>query len=145
MTLSFAMYTYDYYGNGAVGGTDLNYLDNPNQHVQVNILTAGAGAFATGSSSVVENLYNGEQSTQYGNGGTNPPAWQTYTFNLTGVALAGTTYQLRFAEVNNQFPLSMGVNAVSINVVVPEPSSLLMVALGGVAIALQLRRRGAME
>jgi hypothetical protein len=143
VTLTFAMYTYDWYGNGPTG-TTLDYTSIPNQHVRVDILSATAGAFDTSSSAVVENLFNGELPNPPG---TNPPAWQAFSFDLTGVTLPGGTYQLRFGEVDNQFTLNMGVDAVSLTAVVPEPPSLLMASLGGAiaaataAIGLRPRRR----
>jgi hypothetical protein len=143
VTLTFAMYTYDWYGNGPTG-TTLDYTSIPNQHVRVDILSAAAGAFDTSSSAVVKNLFNGELPNPPG---TNPPAWQVFTFNLTSVTRPGGTYQLRFGEVDNQFTLNMGIDAVSLIALVPEPSSLRMASIGGAiaaasaAIRLRLRRR----
>jgi hypothetical protein len=134
VTLTFAMYTYDWYGNGATG-TTLDYTSIPNQHVRVDILSAAASAFDTSSSAVVDNLFNGELPNPPG---TNPPAWQTFSFDLTGVTLPGGTYQLRFGEVDNQFTLNMGVDAVSLKAV-PEPSSWLLASLGGAAAAAAVR------
>jgi hypothetical protein len=146
--LSFDMYVYDWYGAGAA--MDPSGLDHtsggtgaPNQHARVDLLSALAGSFDTSAGSVLSNFYLGvdPESAQ------NPPQapfYRNYAFDLTGVALPGQTYQLRFGEVDNQFVINQAVDNVSVRValapgqVIPEPGTwalLLAAAAAGVPLA----------
>ena len=76
--------------------------------------------------------------------GSNPNPWTSYSFDLTSLAGAGGTYQIRFAEVDNQGFFNMGVDNVSINVAaVPEPGTyaLMLAGLAGVGFVARARRR----
>jgi PEP-CTERM motif len=139
--LSFDMFSNNQSGvQAAPGGTsDLDYTVSPNQHARVDILTANASPFDTGSG-VVANLYNGSSLTS--DGATNP--WVAYSFNISSDVAAGGTFQLRFAEVDNQFFFQQGVDNVSIMATsgVPEPGSLVLLGAGIVGTAgYYLRRR----
>ncbi len=134
LSLSFDMFTYDWYGNGATG-TSLNYLDTPNQHVRVDLLRSDAPNFDTSGTYVLLNIFDGLQV----NG--NPPAWQNYVSNLMPFVTPGSTYRLRFGAVDNQFVLNMGVDNVSLNAtVIPEPSSVVLCGIASLVIV-ALRRR----
>lgn len=134
LNLSFDMFTYDWYGNGATG-TSLNYLDNPNQHVRVDLLKSSSSALSTSASDVILNIFDGLQPN------TDPPTWQNYTQDLLAYVTPGTTYRLRFGAVDNQFTLNMGVDNVSLNAtVVPEPSSVLLCGIAAMAIFARNRR-----
>ncbi len=136
--LSYDMYVYDFFGAGAAidpagldhttGGTN-----QPNQHARVDLLSSGAGAFDTDAISVLQNLYIGVD-LEASQNPPEAPVYRNYSFDLTGVALPGQTYRLRFGEVDNQFVISQAVDNVSVMVnapvVVPEPSTLALVALG---------------
>jgi hypothetical protein len=74
---------------------------------------------------------------------TYPEVWTQYTLPITG--LSGTTngaiafryYVTGTADfTNSNF---IGIDTVSITAAVPEPSALLMLALGGAALAWRLR------
>lgn len=133
LSLSFDMFTYDWYGAGSTGSS-LNYLDNPNQHVRVDLLKSGSPDFDTGGSYVITNFYDGLQLN------TSSPAWQNYVFNVQPYVLPGSTYRLRFGSVSNQFVLNMGVDNVSL-VSVPEPSSLVFSVVAIVALAMRGKAR----
>jgi hypothetical protein len=109
----------------------LDYTVIPNQQVRVDILTASATPFALGAS-VVDNVLDPDANTA---------GYVTESFNITSAVGAGGTFQLRFADVNNQNTLLFGVDAVSIVVTtssVPEPVSLVLLAT--VVIGLFFRR-----
>ncbi len=110
------------YADTIIDPIGLDYSGPPNQHARVDLLTASAGAFDTGAG-VLANLYIGADA------GANPNRWTSYTIDLTGLALAGGTYQIRFGEVDNQFFFNMGVDNVSITAV-PEPGTYLMMLAG---------------
>jgi hypothetical protein len=144
VTLSFDMYNYDWSGAGPVGASfdwTGDPATNPNQHVRVDLLTAGAAAFDTGPE-VIKNFYDSVDPI------TATPAFTSYSFDLTSVVVPGATYQLRFGESDNQFVLNLGVDNVSISsgdaIAVPEPASWLA-ALEGVSLVLfaALRRHSA--
>jgi hypothetical protein len=142
VTLSFDMFSNNQSGiKAAVGGaSDLDYTISPNQHARVDILTAGASPFDT-AGGVVTNLYN--DSSLLPNGGTNP--YVHYSFDISAAVGGGGTFQLRFAEVDNQLYLQQGVDNVSIIAsggTVPEPAGITLLGLGisGLA-ALRVRKR----
>jgi hypothetical protein len=103
--LTFQMFVNNQLGAPIVNPAGLDYTASPNEHARVDILSSSATAFDTGAG-VVENLYLGSDP------GPNPNPYTSYSFNLSN--LAAGTYQLRFAEVDNQFFFNQGVDNVSI-------------------------------
>jgi len=135
LNLSFDMFTYDWYGNGATGSS-LNYLEDPNQHVRVDLLKNTSSGFSTSASDVILNIFDGLQPN------TDPPTWQNYTQDLLAYVTPGSTYRLRFGAVDNQFTLNMGIDNVSLNAtVVPEPSSFVLCGVATLAIFARRRRQ----
>jgi hypothetical protein len=53
-------------------------------------------------------------------------------FDITSQVGAGGTFQIRFAEVDNQFFFNLGVDNVSIvsQAAIPEPASMLLLGTG---------------
>jgi hypothetical protein len=145
VVLSFSLFVNSYSSPPAVvNPIGLNYNPPPpdvaNQQARVDILTAGASPFDTGSG-VLQNFYLGVDS------GASPHGYTNYSFNITPLVGAGGTFQLRFAEVDNLDVLNMGVDNASINFTpftgVPEPSSIGLSALGLTGLALRRSRHGA--
>src|SRR6266478_1123363 len=106
VVLSFSLFANSYGGN-FVNPIGLDFTDGANQHARVDILTAGASAFDTGAG-VVRNFFLGTDS------GSNPHAYASLSFDITSLVGDGGTFQLRFAEVDNQNFLNIGVDNVSI-------------------------------
>lgn len=135
LNLSFDMFTYDWNGFGAMG-LSLNYLDDPNQHVRVDLIKATSPEFSTDPSDVILNIFDGLQPN------TEPPTWQNYSQDLLAYVTPGSTYRLRFGAVDNQFTLNMGIDNVSLNAnVVPEPSSFVLCGIATLAIFGRHRRK----
>lgn len=132
VTLSFDYYlnnlAQDYFPN-----SDLDYTDAyPNQQARVDILASGAADF---TSSVLLNIFQ----TQSGDP-LQPGVYQTLTMDITSTVGAGGTFELRFAEVDNQQTLNFGVDNVILNITAPEPASWGFISAGLLAI-LALRHR----
>lgn len=138
-TLHFDMFVNDSDGGPIVDPIGLDHNGPDNQHARVDVLTAGAAALSTAPSDVVANLYLGVDPQ-----GSNPNPFTAYAFDLLAAGLvAGETYQLRFAETDNQFFLNQGVDNVSVMAtVVPEPSTLAaLLGLAAVGVVRRTTRR----
>ena len=137
VTFNFDLFANNYAGSTIVDPIGLDHRGPPNQHVRVDLLTGAAGAFDTGAG-VISNFYLGADA------GANPNPWTSYSFDLTALATPGGTYQIRFAEVDNQLFFNMGVDKVSINAAaIPEPGTyaLMLAGLAGVGFVARARRR----
>lgn len=135
--LSFQMFANDWSNVGPIiNPAGLDYTAGANQHARVDILVNGAAAFTNLAADIVTNLYLGVD------GGTDPNAYTSYVFDLTGTLTPGQTYQIRFGEVDNQLFFNQGVDNVSIDAVVGEVPAPAALSLFGLALgALALRRR----
>jgi PEP-CTERM motif len=143
-TLPFAtdvMVSYDFVANSyaAFASTDPNrdYTVSPNQNAEVDILTGGANPFTVVPSDIITTLYGPGIDS-----GANPNPWTHYSFDL-GVMAAGT-YQIRFAETDNQLFFNMGVDNVVVDaagVTVPEPVTIALFGAGLAGIGSLRRRR----
>jgi hypothetical protein len=126
--------SFDFFANNWDGGPFNNGRDfhtSPNQNAEVDILTGGADPFTNSSADIVATLW--------GPGGdpvTSPNPWATYADTLS---LAAGTYQIRFAETDNQSYFNMGVDNVSVSV--PEPSTWALLAFGFASLGLASIRK----
>lgn len=108
VTLSFQMFVNDQSGWGPlVHPVGLDFNAEPNQHARVDILCDGADAFSTGSA-VLQNLYLGID------GSLTPYNYTDYLFDITDAVMVPGTYNLRFAEVDNQEFFNLGIDNVSL-------------------------------
>lgn len=134
VVLSFQMFVNNANAVAIVDPIGLDHTGAPNQHGRVDLLSAAASAFDTGAG-VLANFYLGSDA------GANPSPYTSYVFDLTALTAGGGTFQLRFAETDNQLFFNLGVDDVSIVATateIPAPGSL---ALLGIAAAGLLGRR----
>lgn len=126
------------YGGFSSNPAGLDYTATPNQHARVDILTAGATPFSTDPGDIVATLLAPFVDTD-----PNPNPFTGYSFDVSAALAGGGTFQLRFAESDNQLFLNMGVDNVVVEARtgsgVPTPAPLALLALG--LIALGARRR----
>lgn len=128
LVISFDLFVNDWNGAGALNsGGALDFTQSvPTQFARVDLLTAAASPFSTAASDIVRNFYLGVDA------GSPPGPYTAYNFNVSAFTMPGATYQLRFASVQNQFSLNLGVDNVRVTAVaaIPEPSALSLFALG---------------
>ena len=133
--LSFDMFANDWDGGPILGGQGLNHVGAANQFARVDILSAGATAFDTGAG-VLGNFFLGVDA------GADPHAFTHYSFDITSLVGNGGSFQLRFAESDNQSYFNLGVDNVSIAAnEVPEPMSLVLFGTGLIGLAGRRMRR----
>lgn len=135
VNVSFQMFANDQAGVIYNNGRDYN--GDPNENAEVDILTGSANAFTNNPADIVAVLY-GPGADNLSN---NPNPWTTYNETLN---LGAGTYQIRFAETDNEGFFQQGVDNVSITTSVPEPATWAMLLLGvaGIGGAMRARRRG---
>ncbi len=107
-----------------------------NQQARVDILLAGADPFSTDAGDILMNLYR----TLPGDAPVS--SYTTIVADLSSLvsSLGGQTIRLRFAETDNVDLFQLGVDNVSLNAI-PEPSSLLLAAVGVLVCVAGLARR----
>lgn len=115
-------------------------INAANQQVRVDVLLGTADPFSVSAGDVLANVYQ----SQLGN--TPESGYDSLSFDVTALinAHVGENLRLRFAETDNMAPLQMGVDNVSLDPItnnVPEPASLVLLTLGGLAVSLVTRRR----
>jgi hypothetical protein len=108
VTLSFSLFVNDQDSGPYVDSSGLNQTTlNPNQHARVDILTSQATPMDTGSG-ILRTFYVGVDPH------ANPNPYRDYSFDITDLIGSGGTFQLRFAQVDNQYYQQMGVDDVNI-------------------------------
>jgi hypothetical protein len=133
VTISFDMFANNYAGVVFPGR---DYTVVPAQNAVVDILTGAASPFTDAAGDIVSVLY-GPGSDAFNV--VNP--WTSYSYTLN---LAAGSYQIRFAETDNQLFFNQGVDNVSIiSGVVPEPATWAMLIIGFGAVGFAARRRTA--
>lgn len=149
VTFSFSLFVNARNGAGAqnTGGPLAFSQATPTQFARVDLLTATAQPFSLSTGNVVRNFYTGVDAS-VGPNPLYPLAYSTYSFDITANVVPGETYQVRFADVGNQFILNTGVDDVSVTafatVAAPEPAGwgLLALGLGGLGVAGWVAGRG---
>ena len=111
-----------------------------NQQARVDIISASADPFSLATADVFQNLFQTATADPLVSGYTN------FLIDISTLLQAhqGETLRLRFAETDNVNFFNFGVDDVSLTTQVPEPSSLLLMALYGFSglAAWMYRRRG---
>lgn len=132
---------FDFFANNQAGVTIVspNGLDpfiDANQHSRVDLLVAGASAFSTTPGDILGTFYLGSDSF------STPNPFTHYSIDISSLVTAGQTYQIRFAEADNQFFFQTGIDNVLVHArTVPEPASWAMMIAGFGLVGGAMRRR----
>jgi len=126
VVFSFDMFANNWNAVTVVGPQGLNFNGAANQHARVDLLTGSANAFDTGAG-VIHNFFLGADAPN-----AIVHAYTHYSFDISSFVAAGGTFQIRFAEVDNQFFFNQGIDNVVVNLF-PEPSTL-TVTVGGLLL-----------
>jgi hypothetical protein len=117
------------------GTLNLNQL---NQQVRADIVRTSADPFSVAAGDVLQNLFQTRPTDALVAG------YNTVSTDISALlgANQGQTLRLRFAEVDNVSFLNLGVDQVSIEATVPEPSPMALMMAGGLlGVGAALRRR----
>ncbi|MGH9486248.1 MAG: hypothetical protein ACRD04_01485 [Terriglobales bacterium] len=141
LDLSFNMFINNWGAVTNCGDTLTTLVPNdPNQCVFVSILAGAAKALTESfvAPGVVDSIVQG---APFANSETGSHGWVGYNYELTNLT-PGDTYQLQFAQANDQGNLNVGVTDVSLTAVTvtPEPVPLLLLATGLLGLALVGRK-----
>ncbi|MDQ2946414.1 MAG: hypothetical protein M3Y27_10805 [Acidobacteriota bacterium] len=110
IVLSFDMFVNDYNNGCPSANPVLDFTVNPNECARVDLLTATAAPLSTAPADVIRNFYSGNDLPL----AANPHPYTHYSFDITANVVPGGTYQIRFAEADNQSFFNLGVDNVSI-------------------------------
>ena len=128
---------FDHFANDSTGNPINNgrlYSAGANQNAIADLLTGTANAFTVAPGDIVASFYGpGADAAN----ALNP--WVTYS---TTLSLAAGTYQVRFAQADNQGFFQQGVDNVSVSAV-PETSTWAMLIAGFGLVGAAARRRRA--
>lgn len=134
--LSYEMFVNDADGGPIIDPAGLDHDLASNQHSRVDILYDGAAPFSTIGLDVAANYYLSVDPQL-----SNPNPYTFYSHDVTSIVSPGSTYMLRFAEVDNLGFLNMGVDNVSIvATLVPEPSTVILISWISFVCAMRVRR-----
>lgn len=131
VNISFDMFANDQSGTIFANGRDYN--TSPNQNAVVDILFGAADPFTNAAIDIVSVLYGPGADTA-----GNPNPFTSYSATLS---LAAGTYQIRFAQTDNQLFFQQGVDNVSITNAVPEPMTWALMVTGFGIVGGAMRRR----
>ncbi|MEM7313457.1 MAG: PEP-CTERM sorting domain-containing protein, partial [Planctomycetota bacterium] len=133
--VSFDMFVNDADGGPIIDPIGLDHTGPANQHARVDIMADGSAPFDTGAG-VVSALYIGVDSQA-----TKPNPYTSYVFDITDAVMPGESYNIRFAETDNQLFLNRGIDNVQIDfTAVPEPGAGAMIVFGVVIGFVAIRR-----
>ena len=133
--VSFDMFTNNYADANFPNGRDYTVI--PNQNAVVDLLAGGADPFTDNATDIVATFFGPGGDVLGSNPPPSPSPWASYKFSLS---LAAGTYQIRFAETDNQLWFNQGVDNVSVSNA-PEPASWAMMLGGFGLIGGAMRRR----
>jgi hypothetical protein len=128
----------EFIGNRATAFASPNTLDftvggtfAPNQQVRVDIITTTANPFSVAPADVVLNVFQSHPGDPLISGYT------TRSFDISSILAGhlGDTLRLRFAVADNQNVLNFGVDRVDLEVIVPEPTTWMLLGAGIAGLA----------
>jgi hypothetical protein len=131
-TLSFDLYIGNFDGNFATPNT-LDFTVLPNQQVRIDLLTSTSSDFSV---NVLQNVFLTTGTPLI------YPNYEAFSIDVTSTiaSLAGSDALFRVADTNNLGFLTAGIQDVSLIIqTVPEPSSLILAAIGGIGLVISVQ------
>lgn len=119
----------------AISPDGLDENGGPNQHARVDLMAFGSDAFDT-DSGVLSNFYIGID-------GEPTQPYTSYMIDITSFVTPGMSYDIRFAQSDNQGNFNLGVDNVSVLATqnVASPSSLALIGLSIAVLGWSRRKK----
>ena len=117
---------------------NLDFNGAPNQHARVDIIAPGAG-FGTDGGSVIASVLAPFITSDFAN-----IEYETVSLDILPLLAGITDFEIRFAQADNQFFFSLGVDNVSLisnTAVVPLPAAAPLMIAGLAGLGFMRRRR----
>jgi len=127
--LSFDLFVNNWAGDTIINPNGLSFTNGPNQHARVDLIRVGSDPFSV-DTTALRNFYLGADED------FPPNDYTRYSFDITDLAQTIGSFQLRFAEVDTESFMHVGLDNVSVlsTNLIPEPGTIILLGTGVLAL-----------